>query len=77
MGKRGVGGNNFFSGFKNFRGRGTSPWGFIRRANFLRSFTPAKCCVGLVMLLTLLFLGVGFSGIIIMALLLIIFVLVC
>ncbi|MBP1889549.1 fatty acid desaturase [Clostridium moniliforme] len=77
MGKRGVRGNNFFNGFKNFKGRGNSPWDFIRRANFLSSLTPAKCCVALVMLLTLLFLGVGFTGIIIMALLLIIFVLVC
>lgn len=56
---------------------GLPGWQNIRRLNCIRWFTPAKCAVCIAMFFTLLFLGVGFTGIVIMALLIIIFVLVC
>lgn len=56
---------------------GLPGWQFIRRLNCIAWFTPAKIAVCIAMFFTLLFLGVGFTGIIIMALLIIIFVLVC
>ncbi|MDY6012249.1 hypothetical protein [Clostridium sp.] len=57
---------------------GCFPWlQNIRNFACIRWFTPAKCCVCLAMFFTLLFLGVGFTGIVIMTLLVIIFILVC
>ena len=56
---------------------GCFPWlRCIRNLPCIRWFTPAKLCVCLAMFFTLLFLGVGFTGIV-MTLLVIIFILVC
>lgn len=73
MGKRGKGGlGDFFFICRNFLGPN-----FFRGCRLNGWFTPLRLCVYCAILIALIFMGVGFTGIVIIALLLLILQLIC
>ncbi|MEG0238320.1 MAG: hypothetical protein RR628_01765 [Clostridium sp.] len=78
MGRRNRGGfNDFFGGFRNCFGRGFLGNGFFRGCRLNGWFTPIRCCVYGAIFCSLIFFGVGFTGMVIIALLLLILQLIC
>lgn len=69
--------SKFMNNFRNFGGKRGSPLHEFKKSIFFCWFTPAKCIVCGAMACTLLLFGVGLTGVVIMALLLIILLLLC